>query len=329
MLPRLMPSGGSEPLDPILPAGVPAPVPEVCDAPIEPPVPAGSEARLGVLYGVAAYLFWGLAVLYFKAVAHVPALEILAHRILWSVPLLLGWLAVRGRMGDLRATLRQRRTVGILLLTTLLIGANWLVFILAVSTGRVVQASLGYYINPLFNVLLGMLFLGERLRRLQLVSVLLAATGVTYMAVSLGSIPIISLVLAVTFGLYGLLRKTVPADGPVGLAIETSLLLPGLVVYLLVLAGRGEMTFLHVDRKTDLLLVVAGLVTTLPLLWFTNAVRRLRLATIGFLQYLSPSLQLLLAVAVFKEPFTRTHLVTFSCLWTALGLYSFDALRRR
>ena len=323
-----MRAGDSPPIDPLVPAGVPAPVPEVCDAPVEPPVPAGSEARLGVIYGVSAYLFWGLAVLYFRVVRHVPPLEILAHRILWSVPLLLGWLAFRGRIGDLRATLRSWRTVGILLVTTVLIAGNWLVFITAVSTGRVVQASLGYYINPLVNVLLGVVFLGERLRRLQLVSVLLAAAGVTYMAATFGRLPLISLVLAATFGLYGLLRKTVPADGPVGLTVETSLLLPMMAGYLLVLAQRGDMTFLHVDRKTDLLLLLAGLITMLPLLWFTNAVRRLRLATIGFLQYLAPSLQLLLAVVVFGEPFTRTHLVTFCCIWAALALYSADALRR-
>jgi chloramphenicol-sensitive protein RarD len=319
----------SRPLDPIVPSGAPAPVPEVCDAPLAPPVPAGSEVRLGVLYGMAAYTFWGLAVFYFKAIARVPPLEILAHRILWSVPFLFGWLALRGRMGDLRVALRSRRTVAILLVTTVLIGANWLTYILAISTGRVVQASLGYYINPLLNVLMGMIFLGERLRPVQWVSVVLAAVGVAFLAVSFGTLPFISLILAGTFSLYGLLRKTVPADGPVGLTVETSLLLPVVVGYLAVQAAHGDMAFLHVSRKIDVLLLLAGLATTVPLLWFTNAVRRLRLATIGFLQYLSPTLQLLLAVAVYHEPFTRTHLVTFSFIWAALALYSIDALRRR
>jgi chloramphenicol-sensitive protein RarD len=324
-----MRAGDIVPLDPVVPAGVPAPVPEVCDAPVAPPVPAGSEARIGFLYGAAAYLFWGLAIFYFKAVGRVAPMEILAHRILWSVPLLLAWLAARGRLGDLRAVLRAPRTIAILLVTTVLIAINWFVFIMAVESGRVVQASLGYYINPLLNVLLGMVFLGERLRPVQWVSVALAATGVAYLAVSFGSIPFISLILAGSFGLYGLLRKTVPADGPVGLAVETCLLLPVVLGFLIARAGRGEMAFLHVSRSIDVLLLLAGLVTTLPLLWFTNAVRRLRLATIGFLQYLSPSLQLLLAVLVYDEPFTRTHLVTFSCIWAALGLYSADALRRR
>lgn len=288
-----------------------------------------SETRSGVLYGMSAYLFWGLAVLYFKALAAVPPFEILAHRILWSVPLLAGWLAARGRLGDLRAALRERRAVAILCATTLLIGANWLLFIVAVASGRVTQASLGYYINPLLNVLLGVVFLGERLRRLQMAGVLLAAAGVTYMAASLGTFPFISLILAGTFGLYGLLRKTVAVDGPVGLTVETSLLLPVVIGYLIVQGARGELTFLQGSRTTDVLLLLAGLVTTLPLLWFTNAVRRLRLATMGFLQYLAPTLQLLLAVFVFGEPFTRVHLVTFSCIWGALALYSVDAIRHR
>lgn len=306
-------------------------MPEVCDAPLEPhvPEPTESETRAGFFYGVAAYLFWGLSIFYFKSIRAVAPLEILSHRILWSVPLLLAWLGFRGRFGDLRAVLRSPRTVAILLVTTVLIGTNWFVFIMAVESGRVVQSSLGYYINPLLNVVLGMVFLGERLRPVQWVSVALAAVGVAYMAISFGSLPFISLILAVTFGLYGLLRKTVPADGPVGLAVETSLLLPVVLVFLIVRASRGEMAFLHISRQIDVLLLLAGLVTTVPLLWFTNAVRRLRLATVGFLQYLSPSLQLLLAVMVYGEPFTRTHLVTFSFIWAALGLYSADALRRR
>ncbi len=305
-------------------SGTPASVPEGL-----PEVSAGREGRLGVLYGLAAYTFWGLSIFYFKAIRGVAPLEILAHRILWSVPLLLAWLAARGRLGDLKAALRTRRTVAVLAVSTVLIGTNWLVFIMAVESGHVVQASLGYYINPLLNIVLGMVFLGERLRPAQWVSVGLAAAGVAYMALSFGSLPFISLILATSFGLYGLLRKTVPADGPVGLTVETSLLLPAVLVYLIVRARQGEMDFLHISRAIDGLLLLAGLITTLPLLWFTNAVRRLRLATIGFLQYISPSIQLVLAVAVFGEPFTRTHVVTFTCIWAALGLYSFDAIRRR
>ena len=287
------------------------------------------ETRKGVLYGVLAYLTWGFSVFYFKALGSVPPVEILAHRIVWSVPLLLGWLAWRGRLGNLRQALSQRRTILILLVTTVLIGSNWLVFIFTVATGRIVQSSLGYYINPLVNVLLGVVFLGERLRRMQIASVLLATVGVTYLTLSYGELPLLSLFLAGTFGLYGLLRKTVRADGPVGLTVETSLLLPAALFFLVYREARGELVFTHTSWRVDLLLPLAGVVTTVPLVWFANAVRRLRLATMGFLQYLSPSLQLLLAIAVYGEPFTRAHLVTFGCIWLALALYSYDAWRQR
>ena len=296
------------------------------------PVPDSSgapeSARLGVAYGLSAYLAWGLAVLYFKAIARVPAEEILAHRIVWSVPLLLAWLAWRGRLGEIRPALKDRRTLLALLVSTALIATNWLLFIRAVSTGHVVQASLGYYITPLVNVLLGMVVLRERLRPAQWVSVLLAAAGVAYFALTLGSLPGVALVLAVSFALYGLLRKTVGVDGALGLAVETSLLLPVAAAFLLARGAEGKLVFGH-DVPITTLLLAAGIVTSLPLLWFTNAVRRLRLATIGFLQYISPSIQLLLAVAVYGEPFTKTHLVTFACIWIALANYSADAWRRR
>ncbi len=298
-------------------------------APISTSDTATDEARTGVLYGVLAYLTWGFSVFYFKALGSVPPVEILAHRIVWAVPLLLAWLAWRGRLGDLRQALSQRRTVLILLVTTALIGSNWLVFIFSVATGRIVQSSLGYYINPLVNVLLGVVFLGERLRRVQIASVLLAAAGVTYLTLSYGELPLLSLFLAGTFGLYGLLRKTVRADGPVGLTVETSLLFPAALAFLFYREVRGDLVFAHGSWAVDVLLPFAGLVTTVPLVWFANAVRRLRLATMGFLQYLSPSIQLLLAVAVYGEPFTRAHLVTFGCIWLALALYSFDAWRQR
>ncbi|HYG63983.1 MAG TPA: EamA family transporter RarD [Thermoanaerobaculia bacterium] len=293
------------------------------------PPSAAEEVRKGALYAIAAYLWWGFSVFYFKAVAGVPPLEIMAHRVVWSVPLLFAWLAWRGRLADVRRAVSDRRTLAILLVTTALIAGNWLVFIIAVNSGRVTQASLGYYINPLVNVLLGVVFLGERLRGMQIAGVLLATAGVAFLTVSYGELPVISLFLAGTFALYGLLRKTVRADGMTGLAVETSLLLPLALGFLLVQEARGGLAFVHGTWQETLLLPLGGLVTTLPLVWFANAVRRLRLATIGFIQYLSPSLQLLLATAVFGEPFTRVHLVTFACIWLALALYSLDAWRRR
>lgn len=294
------------------------------------PVPSAAteSARVGVAYGLAAYLAWGLAVLYFKAIARVPAFEILAHRIVWSAPLLVAWLAWRGRLREIRPALADRRTLLTLFASTALIATNWLLFIRAVSSGHVVEASLGYYINPLVSVLLGMVFLRERLRPAQWASVLLAAAGVAYFALTLGSLPAIALVLAVTFGLYGLLRKTVRVDGALGLTVETSLLFPVALAFLLARGAEKDLVFGDGAAITALLLA-AGIVTTLPLLWFTNAVRRLRLATIGFLQYLAPTIQLLLAVALYGEPFTRTHLVTFACIWIALANYSADAWRNR
>lgn len=279
-----------------------------------------------MLYGLAAYGWWGLAVVYFKAVAHVQPLEVLAHRVVWSVPLLFGLLALRGRLGEVRAAFRDRRTLLILFATTLLIGSNWLIYIVAVSTGHILQSSLGYYINPLVNVVLGMAFFHERLRPAQWVSVLLAAAGVLYLALSFGRPPWFALALAGTFALYGLLRKTVRAEGAVGLTVETTLLLPAALVFLLVQATRGRPAFGHVSLETDLLLLASGLMTAIPLIWFANAIRRLPLTTMGFLQYLSPTLQFLLAVAVYGEPFTRAHLVTFGCIWTALAVYSVDAI---
>lgn len=281
--------------------------------------------RTGTIYGLAAYGWWGLAVIYFKAVAHVPPLEVLAQRIVWSLPLLFGLLALRGRLGEIRTALRDRRTLAILLVTTLLIGSNWLIYIVAVSTGHILQSSLGYYINPLVNVVLGMVFLGERLRPAQWASVLLAAAGVLYLALSYGRPPWFALSLAATFALYGLLRKTVRAEGSVGLTVETTLLLPAAVGFLLVQGSRDRLAFGDVSLATDLLLAASGLVTAMPLIWFANAIRRLPLTTMGFLQYLSPTLQFLLAVAVYGEPFNRSHLLTFGCIWTALAVYSVDA----
>jgi len=285
------------------------------------------ETRRGILYGVLAYGWWGFIALYFRAVQSVTPLEVLAHRIIWSALLLLLLLAARGRLRDLAAAVRHRRTLLTLAASTVLIAVNWYVFIVAVTTGHVLQASLGYYINPLVNVLLGFLFLGERLRAAQRWSVLLAAVGVAWLGVSFGEVPVVALVLATSFGLYGLLRKTVRADALTGLAFETLLLLPAAALFLVRAHAAGQLAFLHRSSRLDLLLVAAGPITALPLLWFANAARRLRLATLGFLQYLSPSLQFLLAVTVFGERFTPAHRVAFACIWTALAIYTADAVR--
>ncbi len=283
---------------------------------------------MGVFYGLGAYLWWGFIALYFKAVASAAALEVMAHRIVWSAVLLILWLALRGRLGELGTALRTPRVLRILVVTALLIFFNWYVFIWAVANGQVLQCSLGYFINPLVNVLLGVGVLKERLRRLQTVSVGLALVGVTVLAIGTGQVPGIALGLALSFGTYGLLRKTVAAAGDVGLAAETLLLLPFAVVYLILLGLRGELLFGD-EVRLSWLLAAGGVITAVPLVWFANAVRRLRYATVGFLQYIAPSLQFTLAVAVFGETFTMPHALSFGLIWTALGLYSWDLWRSR
>ncbi len=285
------------------------------------------EARRGVVYGLLAYGFWGLVPVYFKAVASVPPLEVLAHRVVWSALVLAAFVAARGRGAALLEAARDRRTLLTLGASAVLIALNWYVFIWAVGHGRVLQASLGYFINPLVNVLLGVVFLRERLRRPQVASVALAGAGVAWLAASQRQVPVIALVLAASFGLYGLLRKRVRADALTGLTAETLLLFGPALAWLLRRDAEGALVFLHRDAGIDLLLLAAGPVTAAPLLWFANAARRLRLATVGFLQYLSPSLQFSLAVAAYGERFGPAHRVAFACIWAALALYSWDVAR--
>ncbi len=280
------------------------------------------------MYGVAAYGWWGLVALYFKAVSTVPSFEVLSHRIIWSVGLLALLMRWYGRWPAAVRALRERRTLLTLLATTGLIAINWLTFIYAVASGHTLQASLGYFINPLVNVLLGVIFLGERLRPWQIGSVTLAGAGVAYLTLAYGQFPGIALVLAFSFGFYGLLRKTVRADSLTGLTIETTLLLPLSLGYVLWLGIQGGGSFGTVSRSLDLLLILAGVITFVPLLWFAAAARRLTLSTLGFLQYIAPTGQLLLAVAVFGERFTAAHAVCFACIWTALVIYTIDAVSR-
>ncbi len=282
-----------------------------------------ARARAGVLYGVAAYTWWGVVALYFKALAHVDAFEVLAHRVAGAAVLLGLLMRFHGKWGTALKALRHRPTLITLIATTGLIAVNWFVFIWSVGHGHLMEASLGYFINPLVNVLLGYVVLHERLRPWQWVSVALAASGVTYLTLSMGELPVIALVLAFSFGMYGLLRKTVGVDALTGLTFETTLLWPLAVGYLIFLGIRGELAFEHISWQTDALLSVGGVVTAAPLLWFANAARRLKLSTLGFLQYIAPSMQFLLAVLVFGEPFKRAHAMSFSLIW--LGLLAFSA----
>ena len=284
-----------------------------------------SVARAGVVYGVAAYGLWGIFPIYFKAIRTVPTLEVLAHRVIWSLAFLLVLMLWRRNWAAARQALRARQTLLILCATTLLIAGNWLVFIWAVANGHVLQASLGYFINPLVNVLLGLIFLHERLRRGQVISVVLATIGVSYLTIKLGQFPYLALCLALTFGSYGLLRKVVKVEAMAGLTVETALLAPAAVAFLGYQMYHGQAVFGRGSLTLNLLLLSAGLVTAIPLIWFTEAARRLRLATLGFLQYLAPTGHFLCAVLIFDEPFSRTHLVAFSFIWTALAIYSVEA----
>jgi chloramphenicol-sensitive protein RarD len=285
------------------------------------------QKRAGVTYGLAAFLSWGVLPVYFKAVASVPSLEVLAHRVVWSLVFLLMLTLARGRWSTFTALFRSRRTQLTLMTTTVLIAINWGVFIWAVANGKLVEASLGYFITPLINVVLGFVFLRERLRPLQLGAVVLATCGIVWMTANLGHPPVVSMVLAVSFGFYGLLRKQVPASGIQGLTAETLMLSPVAVAWLWWRQKQGELVFLHGSVRMDLLLMSAGVITALPLIWFAEGARRLRLATMGFLQYLAPTGQLLLAVVFFGEPFTRDHTVSFGLIWVALALYTFDTAR--
>ena len=287
------------------------------------------QARAGLLWGLSAYLMWGFIVFYFRAVAQVPALEVLAHRVVWSVLLLGILLGFRGRWRENLARAYKPRVLATLVVSTVLIATNWFTFIWAIANDQTLQASLGYFINPLVNVMLGFLFLRERLTRWRWLSVGLAVAAVVLLIVQQGTVPVVALVLAFSFGFYGLLRKIMPVDSLVGLMVETKLLLPLAVGYLIWLQMRGEIVFLSQDLRTDLLLVLAGAVTAVPLLCFTNAARRLDYATVGLLQYIAPSLQFIIAVRVFGEPLRPVQLVAFGLIWIGLGVYSADALRRR
>jgi chloramphenicol-sensitive protein RarD len=263
--------------------------------------------------------------MYFKLLVHVPALSVLAHRIAWSAIFLAIVTTLHGATREIREPLRRRDVLWALSASTLLIALNWFTFIYAIEKGALLQASLGYFINPLVSVLLGIIFLGERLRPWQLVGLALAAVGVAVLTVSQGTIPWIALTLALSFGFYGLLRKTMHIGALAGLTVETWLLfLPSLAV-IVAFWLRDPAGVAALGVRTHVLLALAGVVTAVPLLMFAAAARRLRLATMGFMQYIAPTCQFLLAVFAYDEPFTRVHLVTFSLIWAALVAYSSES----
>jgi len=284
------------------------------------------NARSGLLLGLGAYVLWGVLPLYFKAMSHVPAAQIVAHRIIWSLLFLAALASLWARWPAIRTAVTTPRIALTLLVTAILIGVNWLVYVYAVLSGHVLEGSLGYYLNPLVNVLLGVFLLKERLTLFQKIAVGIAAAGVAVLAAGAGEALWISLTLAASFATYGFLRKIAPVDSLEGLSIETMMLTPLALGWILFVQSSGEGAFL-IDRTTDILLILGGTLTAIPLLLFTAAARRLPYSTLGFLQYIAPSLQFLLAVLVFGEPLTIPHLVCFGAIWVALAIFLVEGIR--
>ena len=293
-----------------------------------PPLPvrqvASRATKVGVFAGLGAYLAWGFIPLFFKQVAHVPPIVVLSHRILWSALFVGILLTLQRRWGEVVAAARRRITLLALGASTAMIALNWFVFLWAVTNKQVVQAGLGYFINPLVNVLLGIVFLRERLRAGQAAALLLATAGVMVQVVARGSFPWVALTLAWSFSFYALLRKTAPVAPLVGLFVETALLVPIATFCVAHFAGR---TPVPLNGHDYALLAASGVVTAVPLVLFATAARRLTLATMGFMQFFSPTCQLLLAVFAFGEPFTQWHLASFALIWVALVLYCLESLR--
>jgi chloramphenicol-sensitive protein RarD len=294
---------------------------------VAPQPEARSSAVVGVTCGAGAFVCWGLFPIYFKLVAAVPAPEVLAHRIVWSVVFVAGLITLRRRWSAVGAAFADRRLVATLVLSATVISINWVVFIWAVGEGRILGASLGYFINPLVSVVLGVVVLGERLRPAQWGAVGLAVIAVGWQIIGFGSVPWVALTLAVSFGFYGLIRKVAKVDAFTGLFVETLVLSPLAIGYIVFLAVVGGGVFARFGLHMDALLVAAGVITPLPLILFVAGAQRIRLSTVGLLQYIAPTGQFLLAVFVYDEPFTRDSLITFALIWLALALYTFDTLR--
>ncbi len=291
-------------------------------------IATAKRARAGLLYGLAAYGLWGIMPIYFKWLQAVPSIDIVAHRIVWSLVALAVLVTLARAWDQVGAAVHNHRTLAILFLTALLIGTNWLLYVYAINSGHILAGSLGYYLNPLANILLGRFLLKERLSPLQWAAVAIAAGGIAVLAAGALGTLWISLTLCFSFATYGLLRKIIHVELLAGLTVETTLLFPVALGWLLLGGAEGRPMFGVNDSET-MLLLAAGVVSTVPLLCFTAAARRLPYSTVGILQFIAPTLQFLLAVAVFDEPFTRAHAIAFGCIWTALALYLGAMVRDR
>jgi len=296
------------------------------NAPLSEQAAAHRRAQAGFLYGLAAYGMWGILPIYFKLLKSVPSVDIVAHRIVWSLVVLVALVSIAKAWDQVRAAVTNRRTLALLLVTALLIGNNWLLYVYAINTGHILAGSLGYYLNPLANILLGRFILKERLTKVQWAAVGIAAAGIAVLAAGALGTLWISLTLCFSFATYGLLRKIIHVESLAGLTVETALLFPIALGWLLLGGSEGRPIFGTGGNET-VLLMAAGIVSTVPLLCFTAAARRLAYSTVGMLQFLAPTLQFLLAVAVYDEPFTKAHAIAFGCIWTALILYVSSMVR--
>lgn len=285
--------------------------------------------KQGVLYAILAYLAWGMLPFYWKLFQSMGAWEILAHRIVWSLVFVLVIILATKRWGQLWGAAPGKKLKGALLLCSLLISANWLLYIWAVNHDQVMEASLGYYMNPLISVLLGVVFLKEKLAVAQWAALAMAAAGVLYVAVEYGHVPWIALSLALTFAFYGLVKKVVNLEAMFGLAWETVFMAPIALIYLLMIQANGTESAFAMEWWRIALLSLAGAGTAMPLYWFAQATKRLPLSTLGFIQYLSPTIQLLSAVFLFGEPFTMTHLISFALIWGALVVFTISTMRKK
>ena len=283
-------------------------------------------AFAGMFYAIAAYTMWGIAPLYFKQITEVPPTDILMHRVIWSALLLCVLLMVLKQIGKMKAIFASKKLMLSLAAASVLLGANWLLFIWAINSNYMLEASLGYYINPIINVFLGRLILQERLRPLQKCAVLLAIAGVVNIIVAHGTLPWIALTLACTFSVYGLIRKQIPVEPMPGLFMETLVLLPFAILYWVMFAGE-QSNMLTNDRELNGWLLAAGVVTTMPLLAFNAAAKRILFTTLGLFQYIGPTLMFILAVWLYQEPLEPARLTTFALVWVGLLLFSIDAWR--
>lgn len=282
----------------------------------------------GIFYGVGAYLLWGLLPIFWKSLHAVPALEILAHRMVWSLAFVIVLLAAQGHWRWLVPVLKNGRVLLTFTVSALLLSLNWFIYIWAVNAGHIVETSLGYFINPLLSVLLGMLFLKERLRPGQIAAIAVALIGVLYLTLHYGSLPWIALTLAGSFGVYGLLRKTATLSSLEGLTLETLVLFPPALAYLVYVEWAGNAAFGHTGLTPSLLLICGGVATALPLLLFASGARRVTLTLMGILQYIAPTMQFLIGVFLYNEPLDGDRLIGFSLIWLALAIYSLEGLLR-